>query len=66
MSQEAIKQIYNTLNNFSSIWDDTITKLNNNSTNKKTKITETVKTYAIGAVIDNVRDSFSIINEEEN
>ena len=40
--------------------------INNNSTNKKTKITETVKTYAIGAVIDNVRDSFSIINEEEN
>ena len=62
-SPEEIKKIYNTLSSFPSYFGKANDELSNNSDETKTKVNETVKTYAIWAVIDNVRDTFNVINE---
>lgn len=60
-----INQIYSTLSSFSSILNDTIVKLSDKSSDKKSEITKTVKNYAIGSVIDNVRYTFSEISKKQ-
>ena len=66
MAPGEVEEIRNALISFSSIFNDTISKLSNNSSELKTKMWETVKTYAIGAVIDNVKDVFSMASNEWN
>lgn len=66
MNQPQIDKIYNTLNSFSSNLNNVISRLANDSSAMKIKMNETIKTYAIGAVIDNVRDTFSMVSNKNN
>jgi hypothetical protein len=66
MSQGEVTIIYNTLLGFPTYFTDAQKKLSSNSFELKEKVKDTVKTHAIGAVIDNVRDTFSIITEKQS
>ena len=65
MSPDEIKNIYSKLSSFSRYFVEAEKKLSNNSSEKKEKINETVRTYAVGAVIDNMRDTFEAIPKWE-
>ena len=66
MSLDELEQIRTTLSGFSSYFNNAKEKLSDNSSNIKEKVDETIKTYAIWAVIDNVRDTFDVITGEQN
>lgn len=61
-----IEEIYGTLLIFSQIFADAEEKLWGNAILMKKKVGECVKNYAIGAVIDNVREAFSVIIDEKS
>ena len=66
ISPDEVKKIHDTLSGFSTYFTNAERNLRSNSYELKEKINETVKTHAIGAVIDNVRDTFSFITENQN
>ena len=66
MPPETIEKIYTSLSGFSSYFTDAEKRLSLNSSEMKVKVNETIKTYAIGTVIDNVRDTFSTITDKGN
>lgn len=65
-SDEFINSIYGTLSNFSSIFSENITKISEESSNKKSEFSKTVKNHAIGTVIDNIRDTLAVIDNKQN
>ena len=65
LSSEQIEKIRSTISKFSSYFDNAEKKLWDDSDEMNEKMGETVKTYAIGAVIDDVRDTFDTINENQ-
>lgn len=66
MPNDEINNIHVTLSSFSSFFANKEEKLSNNSSELKKKVNETVKTHAIWAVIDNVRDTFDAIPHWQN
>lgn len=58
---DKVEEIHTKLSGFSSYFNDAEQKLSENSSEMEVKVNETVKTYAIWAVIDNVRDTFDAI-----
>ena len=66
LSTEEIEEIRSTIYKFSSYVENAEKKLAKDSSEMKQKMNETVKIYAIGAVIDNVRDTFDTINEDQS
>ena len=63
MPSDKVEEIRTKLSGFSSYFNDAEKKLSEDSSEMKVKLNETVKTYAIWAVIDNVRDTFDVITE---
>ena len=63
MAPDEIEKIYNTLASFSNAYKKSEDELDDKSSDIKVQINKTVKTHAIGAVIDNVRDIFESITE---
>lgn len=61
LSPDEINKLYSRLSSFTTYFSKAEKKLSNSSSEIKTKINETVRTYAVGAVIDNVRDAFESI-----
>ena len=66
MSQDEVATIYNALLWFSTYFTGAQKRLSSNYSELREKVGDTVKTHAIGAVIDNVRDTFSIITEKQS
>ena len=66
MPEDKINKIYTELAGFSNYFKNELSSLTDNSSDAKTKIDETIKTYAIGTVIDNVKDTFLTISEKQN
>jgi hypothetical protein len=66
LSSIEIEEIRSTIYKFSPYVENAEKKLAKDSSEMKQKMNETVKTYAIGAVIDNVRDTFDTINEDQS
>ncbi len=63
---EEVKEIGIELSSFSSTFIKAENKLLEHSSEMKEKVNETVKTYAVWAVIDNIRDTFDSIPKWEN
>lgn len=63
ISPDEVEKIYNTLSSFSNAYKKSEEELNDKSSDMKVQINKTVKTHAIGAVIDNVRDIFGSLTE---
>lgn len=63
MPPEEVEEIRIKLSSFSSTFANAENKLLENSSEMKEKVNETTRTYAVWAVIDNVRDTFNTINE---
>ena len=64
LSNKEIESYFNTIKTFSFEYEDNLENLISNSNEKKKSIDETVRTYAAGAVIDNIRDIFADISEK--
>ena len=65
MSTDEVEKIHSILSSFSSNFNAAEKRLSNNSSDMKVKIDETVRIHAIWTVIDNVRDTFYGITNEQ-
>ena len=66
MTPEEVEEIRIKLSSFSSTFTNAENKLLENSSEMRKNVGETMRTYAIWAVIDNVRDTFNTINWWQN
>ena len=66
MSPDEVQQIHGKISRFPSYFSEVDGRISGDSHEMKTKVNETVKTYAIWAVIDNVRDIFDMINDKQS